>query len=144
MPSSPASPLTQEGAFVCLSLRPASLLPPLLQGQAHNRSSAPGRLSHLSTPKTPLLEPVPFAHQVLADLYRLKQGAYTCLHLLPSTLFSSSPPSCSLPPNLPNRRNSLKFHKCAGSDLPSLLGAMVTIEGQSGIGEVGPRGHWSI
>lgn len=48
----------------------ASSLPPTapLQGQAHSRSSAPGRL--ITYPlKTQLLGPVPFSHQVLADLY---------------------------------------------------------------------------
>lgn len=63
-PSQPTDP----GGDVCLSLRPASFLPPLFAGTGSQQILCPGKAQPLIAPKTRLLEPVPFTQQVLADL----------------------------------------------------------------------------
>lgn len=122
-----------------LSLRPPSFLRPLCR----DRLTADPLPREGSATYRPLLGPVPFTHQVLADLYAPPtQEVYICLHLLRPILSSSPSSSASNPtqqekqPQIPDVRRLWPAH--------SLLGAMVFMEGHAGIGEVGPRGHWFI
>lgn len=64
------------------------------------------------------------------------QGAYICLHLLRPTLSSSPSASASNPTQ---QETQPQIPEVCG-----LLGAMVAMKGQAGIGKVEARGQWLI